>query len=482
MLVFSTVAGAMSSVNKSSESVINRSNNNYTHTILGECGTGVGCTFCKYAHAALKTIYAGGWHPFYYISLVSDRNTHADARADELGISGIPDVHFDGSYREVGGAGSVPTARAKYNASIVDCGNRVVSDIDINLDVIWNGDAEMFIEVSVDNNEASQYNGHIRVYVTEIESTMGWKDMWGFPYTFAFLDYAFNEDISISSGDSWDDSITWDGHNYNDGHGHNFGNIQYGNIMVVASVFNSGSGWVDDTAGFRIGDNTPPYTPNDPYPEDGATDVYYHADLKWTSGDPESDVVTYDIYFGTSNPPPKVVSNHLCRIYDPGPLNLNTLYYWQIMAWDCQGLSSTGPIWNFTTELIPDNPPLKPATPSGPIGGKVGVEHNYTSNTTDPDGHQVYYLFDWGDDTNSGWIGPYNSGENCTAKHIWKIRGSYEIRVKARDHKHAESEWSDPLVVTMPRNKVINTPFLNFLENHPNLLKLMQLLLQRLGL
>ena len=36
--------------------------------------------------------------------------------------------------------------------------------------------------------------------------------------------------------------------------------------------------------------------------------------------------------------------------------------------------------------------------------------------------------------------------------------------------------------VTMPRDKIVNRPLLNFLENHPNLFPILRLLLQRLGL
>jgi hypothetical protein len=35
--------------------------------------------------------------------------------------------------------------------------------------------------------------------------------------------------------------------------------------------------------------------------------------------------------------------------------------------------------------------------------------------------------------------------------HNWTERGEYEIRVKAKDTWGNESEWSDPLVVTMPK-------------------------------
>jgi hypothetical protein len=35
--------------------------------------------------------------------------------------------------------------------------------------------------------------------------------------------------------------------------------------------------------------------------------------------------------------------------------------------------------------------------------------------------------------------------------HIWNTQGSYSIKVKAKDASGAESVWSDPLPVSMPR-------------------------------
>ena len=64
-----------------------------------------------------------------------------------------------------------------------------------------------------------------------------------------------------------------------------------------------------------------------------------------------SDTITYDVYFGTTSPPPKVASNQSETTYDPGTLEYNTTYYWQIIAWNEQGESAEGPIWHFTTEL-----------------------------------------------------------------------------------------------------------------------------------
>jgi len=128
----------------------------------------------------------------------------------------------------------------------------------------------------------------------------------------------------------------------------------------------------------------------------------------------------------------------------------------------------------------PTEKPDKPSKPSGPTSGKAGTEYTYTSSTTDPDGDQVYYWFDWGDGTNSGWIGPLVSGATGSAKHKWTSQGNYQIKVKAKDTANIESEWSDPLPVSMPKNKpYINTPFLQFLQDlmqrFPLLAKLLQI-------
>ena len=81
------------------------------------------------------------------------------------------------------------------------------------------------------------------------------------------------------------------------------------------------------------------------------------------------------------------------------------------------------------------------------------------------DGDQVEYWFDWGDGQTSGWLGLYDSGVICEKTHVWNVEGSYSIKVKARDIFSAESEWSDPLSVSMPKNKSItNLLFIQIFE------------------
>lgn len=97
--------------------------------------------------------------------------------------------------------------------------------------------------------------------------------------------------------------------------------------------------------------------------------------------------------------------------------------------------------------------PNIPSRPSGETNGRTGEEYLYTTSTIDPDGDDVYYLFDWGNGMTSFIQGPYASGEECSSAGIWFEDGNYEIKVKAIDEHGAESDWSDPLIVSMPKSK-----------------------------
>ncbi|KYK20597.1 hypothetical protein AYK24_09965 [Thermoplasmatales archaeon SG8-52-4] len=128
------------------------------------------------------------------------------------------------------------------------------------------------------------------------------------------------------------------------------------------------------------------------------------------------------------------------------------------------------------------NAPLKPSTPNGPSSGKIGNSYTYTSSTTDPDGDKISYKWDWGDGTFSDWSNPIDSGSMTSASKSWTTEGEFEIRVAAKDTHGKVSDWSNPLIVTMPRTKAINNPILDFLQSHPNLFPILQFILQQLGL
>jgi hypothetical protein len=106
------------------------------------------------------------------------------------------------------------------------------------------------------------------------------------------------------------------------------------------------------------------------------------------------------------------------------------------------------------------NPPAKP-TLTGQTSGVINELYSYSAVTTEPDGEKVYYYFDWGDGTNSGWIGPFNSGQQASAQKSWGAAASYTVRAKAKDINQVSSQWSDPLVVTILTDRAPNTPTIN---------------------
>ena len=92
-------------------------------------------------------------------------------------------------------------------------------------------------------------------------------------------------------------------------------------------------------------------------------------------------------------------------------------------------------------ELAFNQPPETPDAPDGPDEGVTGVEYTFTAVTSDPDGDPIYYMFDWGDGKDSGWVGPYNSGQTGSASHIWEDAGDFPVKVYAKDD-YGESGWS----------------------------------------
>jgi choloylglycine hydrolase len=124
-------------------------------------------------------------------------------------------------------------------------------------------------------------------------------------------------------------------------------------------------------------------------------------------------------------------------------------------------------------EPVDNQPPEKPDPPTGEVSGAVKTEYVYkVDDVEDPDNtiSEIYYQFDWGDGTFSTWKNRYwVIGGEMT--HSWNRQGNYDVRVKAKDIYGAESDWSNPLTVTMPRNKPFNFnfPILSWLfERFPN--------------
>ena len=74
---------------------------------------------------------------------------------------------------------------------------------------------------------AKPYTGTLRVYIVEIESR--WRMENRQPYHYAFLDYAYYDELSIPYLETFEENMNWQG------------DVTYNNVIVLAAVFNSNS-------------------------------------------------------------------------------------------------------------------------------------------------------------------------------------------------------------------------------------------------
>ena len=130
-------------------------------------------------------------------------------------------------------------------------------------------------------------------------------------------------------------------------------------------------------------------------------------------------------------------------------------YNLKVKARDIYGKESS---WSDELEVtVLNEAPEKPQKPNGPVEGKKDQTYQYTTSSTDPDNHKIRYGWDWNGDNNvDEWTDYANSGEEILSSHQWNTDGQYEIKVKAQDEYNEESDWSDPLSITIAKNKEFN--------------------------
>ncbi|HDM67068.1 MAG TPA: PKD domain-containing protein, partial [Thermoplasmatales archaeon] len=98
---------------------------------------------------------------------------------------------------------------------------------------------------------------------------------------------------------------------------------------------------------------------------------------------------------------------------------------------------------------VRENHPPQPPTLSGRRITKVNQPIIFTISTIDNEGDNVSYYIDWGDGTNTSWLGPYKSGEKIKVSHTWREKGLYLVKIKARDNFKEESQWRNTLILVI---------------------------------
>lgn len=92
--------------------------------------------------------------------------------------------------------------------------------------------------------------------------------------------------------------------------------------------------------------------PAQPSPANNEGSANISSTLSWTMNAIDKDNLVYDVYLEAGNPEPSVqiASSQTDTILNPGELQKDTTYYWQVIARNSLGLRMIGPVWSFTTD------------------------------------------------------------------------------------------------------------------------------------
>ncbi|MCP4397039.1 MAG: hypothetical protein GY801_07035 [bacterium] len=171
-------------------------------------------------------------------------------------------------------------------------------------------------------------------------------------------------------------------------------------------------------------------------PLNNAVDRAPDVGLSW---DAAAGANVYTVYFGTTSPPPQVTSNLSDTGYEPGPLELNGSYFWKVDAVNSCGMLE-GPVWQFTTISIVNQPPEITSTPAA-LDGPVYV---YDVEASDPNGDPLTFSLPVSPESMTI---KSTSGEILWEPFIEQV-GSHEVEVKVDDGQGGETLQSFMLQVT----------------------------------
>ena len=178
-----------------------------------------------------------------------------------------------------------------------------------------------------------------------------------------------------------------------------------------------------------------PNSPFNPYPPDSSTNIDHttlDVTLHWSATDPNSgDVLTYTVFFDTLNPPEyNIASGLTANSYFMTGLSYNTTYYWKLYITDDKGVTTSGPVWQFTTLPHANSAPTVPAY-IFPLDGTTNTYPTLDLSWTcgDPDGSSdtVVYTIALGVTANMPLIGITNNNTfeaaslNYQTDYYWKI-------------------------------------------------------------
>jgi len=175
--------------------------------------------------------------------------------------------------------------------------------------------------------------------------------------------------------------------------------------------------------------NQAPDKPKYISPADNTTVYNIPGSIRWSCTDKENDKLTYDVFFGTQNPPALAVSATEKTYFTDFTLESQTTYYWKINVQDSHGNKTEGDIWTFTMSNFP------PETPENPFPENNSLEQNPSTiswECTEPDGETLTYDIYFGTSDTPELI-EQNYLENSYQLSELTGNQKYYWRIKAKD-------------------------------------------------
>jgi len=363
------------------------------------------------------------------------------------------------------------------------------------------------------NGGSKDYQGFLRVMMVEPDSR--WDNYDNETYYNGFLDFVMEVPFMLADGDTLVEIAGWRGSD------HGYGDVDEHNLKAIAVVFNMSQSY--PASSDTIGGSAAPF---DAYYVDAAAAATTSEQWNNTVNDSFTHSVFIDQGTGTYCPScPPVTTNlyqveqlydypffYAAMVIDEEPdasawLNNHYNLYWvptcyydggdevvvgshgtatmvsKIKAVGSRpvttyGLSVdlrliSGSQYEVTVTMSRNEPPAMPDTPTGITIGATGIEYEFTTDCSDPDGDDFYYRFVWAEGDTSLWIGPYGPGSKHTIPHTWTTTGTHDVKVKSRDGWGFESGYTSPLTVTIyaylagdaDANKILNILDITYLIN-----------------
>lgn len=145
--------------------------------------------------------------------------------------------------------------------------------------------------------------------------------------------------------------------------------------------------------------NQPPCAPQSPQPAEGQQVIPQGSSqgpqgstilLQWQGGDPNGEIVLYDLYWGTVNPPP-LFARDLLKTESQVWVTGQQTYYWRVVATNQKGNKTEGPLWRFTTSTVNHAPLLYEALTPRDQQTNVSVNTVLAWRASDPDRDPLTY-------------------------------------------------------------------------------------------